>query len=81
MDSFMQMIFILSGHIVTNLGGFITILVIGFLPVYVFSFVCYKKKIAIKSALPIMFLSLASVSSLFLIAVFSMTAIALGAWG
>lgn len=81
MDSFMESIFVLSGHVVSNVGGLIAILLIGLLPLYVFFFVCYKRKIAIKSALPIAFLSLAGMFSLFLTAVFAMTAMALGAWG
>ncbi|WHI49948.1 hypothetical protein P3339_16010 [Microbulbifer sp. MLAF003] len=81
MDNFMESIFVLSGHIVSNVGGLVAILLIGFLPLYVFFFVCYKRKIAIKSALPIASLALAGMLSLFLIAVFAMTAMTLGAWG
>jgi cell division protein FtsX len=81
MDSFMESIFVLSGHVVSNVGAFIAILLIGLIPLYVFFFVCYKSKIAIKSALPMAYLFLASMLSLFLTAVFVMTAMALGAWG
>ncbi len=81
MDSFMESIFVLSGHVVGNVGGLIAILFIGLLPLYVFFFVCYKKKIEIKSALPMASLSLAGMFSLILSAVFAMTAMVLGAWG
>ena len=77
----MESIFILSGYVVSNVGALIAILFIGLIPLYVFFFVCYKRKIAIKSALPMASLFLASMLSLFLTAVFAMTAMALGAWG
>jgi hypothetical protein len=81
MDSLMESIFLISGHIVSYTNGVIAIILIGFLPLYIFFFICYKNKIALKSILPIIFLSLASVFSLCLIAVVAMTAVALGAWG
>lgn len=77
----MEGIFVLSGHIVSYTNGVIAIIFIGLLPLSIFFFICYKNKIAIKSLLPIIFLSLASVFSLCLTAVFAMTAVALGAWG
>ncbi len=81
MDSFMESIFVFSGYVVSNVGALFAILFIGLIPLYVFFFVCYKRKIAIKSALPIASLFLASMLSLFLTAVFAMTAMVLGAWG
>ena len=77
----METIFLLSGYVVSNFGGFLSILFFGILPIHVFLFFCYKKKIKIKSALSIIYLSLASILSLFLIAVIFMTIMALGAWG
>jgi len=77
----MEAIFSLAGHIVSYSNGVIAILFIALSPLYIFFFICYKNKVAIRSVLPIFFLSLASALSTCLVVIFAITSIALGAWG
>lgn len=82
MDAIMEAIFVGAGYAVGAIGGVLAMLLVGLLPIYAYGLFLYFQKASIRSTRLTLMLFIASmVLSVILLAVFAITAVAMGAWG
>ena len=82
MDELMETIFLAGGNLVAFFGLPVAILLVGLLPVYIYGYVGFRKKISYKeSKLAIIFLILSILCSLAISAVLFICGMVMGAWG
>lgn len=80
-EHLIQIFFLSAGCVVQLTGLTIAILLIGFSPLYLFSFYFYRGKLSFKNTKVILFFVLAIVVALMLSSVLWISAIILGQWG